>query len=665
MNFDILDTETYQAVAVKFDPLNNATWTKCLHGEPASSSSSATLQLLRESEKEITKHFSANGSMVPFERDMVQTSTMGGGQREGSSAKGSPQSDFVFVDIAEPNVADNTVLMDLIEEHPSIQEYPLPESPVVEAVLEPANEVPRAVTPEPGLSWKEPEPASDEAETHNFGWSRLGTSKMGRQNQKTVLTIDLPALVEEYPAEASAEEPPAEVEAYPVECVVEVCPPPEPEPNECIVEEVSVREPEPVEETDLEGDTFSLKKSKKTGKKSNQELLETFDEPIIEVEPAPEFEPAIEDSWGAWGVTAKKSKKKKGGFTFGSLDLVAEASLPPPEPEPVIDDTYFSWGTTNKKSKKKKGGATSEIVDPVAEVLPPSPCPEPEPEPVVEDPWGTGWGAIAKKSKKKKRGTTFESVDSVAEALPPPSEPEPIIEDIWFDWGTTNKKSKKKKVKCLEIHSDPAPEPQLEPVVVDALETPTKKEEKMRSVLKPEPDEWAQFSASKRSEKDEWGEPEVPLGEESSAARKSSAGMLDVPPATEPVQPPDVAILLAQATSTETPTHNTQLSTPRSGQTVVFTIQFPEEVNMKPLQAMITLADNTRAAILEAVHSYIDSKSSLMYTRGLRRLEIKSGAGKNGEVDLSTLEETMWPEYLEYFRQYTKLPELTIDCLHC
>jgi hypothetical protein len=86
---------------------------------------------------------------------------------------------------------------------------------------------------------------------------------------------------------------------------------------------------------------------------------------------------------------------------------------------------------------------------------------------------------------------------------------------------------------------------------------------------------------------------------------------------------------------------------------------------MKPLQAMITLADNTRAAILEAVHSYIDSKSSLMYNRGLRRLEIKSGAGKKGEVDLSTLEETMWPEYLEYFRQYTKLPELTIDCLHC
>jgi hypothetical protein len=313
---------------------------------------------------------------------------------------------------------------------------------------------------------------------------------------------------------------------------------------------------------------WQSKKSKKTGKQSNQELLETFDEPIIEVEPA------IEVSSGALGVTARKSKKKKGG-------------------------------------------------------------------------------------------TTFESVNPVAEALPPPSESEAIIEDAWFYWGSTNKKSKKTKGKCLEVHIDPAPEPKLKPVLVDALETPTKKGEKMRSVLKPEPDEWAQFSASNRSEKDEWGEPEVPLGEELSAARKSSAEVLDVPPATEPVQHPDVATLLAQATSTETPTHNTQLSTPRSGQTVIFTIQLPEEVNMKPLQAMITLADNTRAAILEAVHSYIDSKSSLMYNRGLRRLEIKSGAGKKGEVDLSTLEETMWPEYLEYFRQYTKLPELTIDCLHC
>jgi hypothetical protein len=78
---------------------------------------------------------------------------------------------------------------------------------------------------------------------------------------------------------------------------------------------------------------------------------------------------------------------------------------------------------------------------------------------------------------------------------------------------------------------------------------------------------------------------------------------------------------------------------------------------------MIALADNTRAAILEAVHSYIDSKSSLMFNQGRRRLEIRSGAGKNGDVDLSTLEEMMWPEYLEYFRQYTKLPELTVDCL--
>jgi hypothetical protein len=121
----------------------------------------------------------------------------------------------------------------------------------------------------------------------------------------------------------------------------------------------------------LEGDTISLKKSKKRGKKSNQEFWETFDEPIIEVKPASELELAIEDAWGAMTFTAKKSKKKKRGPTL-------------------------------------------ESVDPVAEALPPSP----EPEPVIEDIWGAGWGAMAKKGKKK-AGPTFESVDLVAKALPP------------------------------------------------------------------------------------------------------------------------------------------------------------------------------------------------------------------------------------------------------
>jgi hypothetical protein len=34
-------------------------------------------------------------------------------------------------------------------------------------------------------------------------------------------------------------------------------------------------------------------------------------------------------------------------------------------------------------------------------------------------------------------------------------------------------------------------------------------------------------------------------------------------------------------------------------------------------------------------------------------------------VDLSTLEEIVWPEYLDYFRQYTRIPELTVYVVDC
>lgn len=79
---------------------------------------------------------------------------------------------------------------------------------------------------------------------------------------------------------------------------------------------------------------------------------------------------------------------------------------------------------------------------------------------------------------------------------------------------------------------------------------------------------------------------------------------------------------------------------------------------------MLTLADNTRAAIFGAVNSYLDSKSPLVRRRGQRKLEIMYGVGKNGDVDLSALEENLWPEHLEYFCQYTRFPELTVDVVN-
>ena len=80
---------------------------------------------------------------------------------------------------------------------------------------------------------------------------------------------------------------------------------------------------------------------------------------------------------------------------------------------------------------------------------------------------------------------------------------------------------------------------------------------------------------------------------------------------------------------------------------------------------MTTIADNTRTAIIDTVNSYLDSKSMLKGMQGQRKLEIKYGVGRNGDVDLSTLEEDMWPEYLDYFRQYTRIPELTVDVVDC
>jgi len=77
---------------------------------------------------------------------------------------------------------------------------------------------------------------------------------------------------------------------------------------------------------------------------------------------------------------------------------------------------------------------------------------------------------------------------------------------------------------------------------------------------------------------------------------------------------------------------------------------------------MVNLVDNTREAIFNAVNSYLDStRITLDLPRHSREMEIRYGAGKAGDVDVSSLEESLWPEYLEYLGQYTKFPELTIE----
>jgi hypothetical protein len=52
---------------------------------------------------------------------------------------------------------------------------------------------------------------------------------------------------------------------------------------------------------------------------------------------------------------------------------------------------------------------------------------------------------------------------------------------------------------------------------------------------------------------------------------------------------------------------------------------------------MITLADNTCAAIFDAVNSYLDSQSKLTGKRCQRHIEIRYGVSKNDDVDFSAL----------------------------
>jgi len=61
------------------------------------------------------------------------------------------------------------------------------------------------------------------------------------------------------------------------------------------------------------------------------------------------------------------------------------------------------------------------------------------------------------------------------------------------------------------------------------------------------------------------------------------------------------------------------------------------------------------------VNLYLNQKSLLVDFPRQRKIEIKYSAGKNRDLDLSALEESKWPEYINYLCQYTKLPELTVS----
>jgi hypothetical protein len=328
------------------------------------------------------------------------------------------------------------------------------------------------------------------------------------------------------------------------------------------------------------------------------------------LEPKPDNpHPEEEEDFG-WGSFTSKKGKKKGKKTVGFLDVIEE---PAPEPEPAFNNDDWSWGTMTKKPKKKKGQSSVEVEEPKTGEAPPLPTPS-ESELVIEDDAWDTWGTFSTKGKKKKSKVTDVSVELA---------PQPIVGYNTWSFSTREEK--------------PIPEPQDE-----AIE-----------------DEWSSLWQSKRTKNGRKAVSKMPVLEESSTAKEPGGQILEVPPTPETVE------YQTTASSAETTTRTPQPQITRRGQTVVFTIQYPNEISNNPVQVMVTLTDNSRAAIFEAVNSYLDSKSILTVREGQRKLEIKSGVGKNGDVDLSALEDSMWPEYLEYFRQYTRLPELTVDVVDC
>lgn len=94
--------------------------------------------------------------------------------------------------------------------------------------------------------------------------------------------------------------------------------------------------------------------------------------------------------------------------------------------------------------------------------------------------------------------------------------------------------------------------------------------------------------------------------------------------------------------------------------TVILKISYQNSgIGCITLQSMVNLPQNTKAAILEASAACVNSSIGKSFSNR-RNFEIKSGVGKYGEIDVSTLEEGKWPEYLDYFTQFTVLPEFTV-----
>ncbi|KAI9743471.1 MAG: hypothetical protein M1818_002783 [Claussenomyces sp. TS43310] len=129
---------------------------------------------------------------------------------------------------------------------------------------------------------------------------------------------------------------------------------------------------------------------------------------------------------------------------------------------------------------------------------------------------------------------------------------------------------------------------------------------------------------------------------------------------TKTVQKPSVEILDETPIEVINQTADHGCSSIISRHMVVLKILYSSKEFSCTLHKMVNLAENTKAAILEAATSYVGQKLHLDDTWQPEMI-ISQGVGRLGDIDVSALEESRWPEYLAYFCQYTIIPELTIE----
>jgi hypothetical protein len=407
---------------MSFNPFNG-TWTKFLHGEPASTTSSAIQSLLGESNKELTSIFSTNGITVPFRGNMMQTLTLCRGERKDSGAGSSEPSEFVFVATPGSSLSDNVPV-----EHVN-DELPVEEAPVEEVAEEPDNyELPVEAAPVE---------AAEELDNYELLLEAAPIEEVAEPGNNELLAEEAPA------AEAPAEEvavPPTNEDIVAEESipVLEESAPP------CMDPEPVPPEPE-VASLDW-GTWFSSKKDKRketrfifdescppAAEPSPQEVY-AFDCPVEEVR-EPDPEPA----------TSYPQEEFQEDGVCSSDCVVDEAKGPEPEP-----DTSYP----QEELKADEAGPPDCVAEEVTE-----PEPEPDARPFDND---FAWGSFSSKKDKKKKGKISVETEELKaeEIVPPTSESIQVVEDdTWGDWGALpskkSKKRKKQRMFPLSLHPNP------------------------------------------------------------------------------------------------------------------------------------------------------------------------------------------------------------------